>query len=458
MHFKFLNLEELFDANSVITSNESVNPQTQEFCQDGIYSDKIFGNLYGKTVEHACECKELRGKFLDGCRCPKCNTIVKERKSLVSNLGWIDLGEYQIVSPVFFPILEKFVGKAKLAKYVNFDCFVDVDGNVSYPPTDDTKEVLPDLVGRGIQGVVKNIDLILSTFLTEDPASKEYHALLVANRSKLLTSKIPVFSHRLRPAVFVGGELIFEKVNTIYVQLVTCNNSLQGLTADKSELNVNEFMNKIHELTSCIYSHILETISGKKGYIRNSLLGSRLNFSIRCVIVPIEPGRPINEIDVPYLAALEAFKLQIINKLTKLKSMTISEATTRWKYAFTKFDSYIYDIMNSFLIEAEGGVKCLLNRNPTIALGSIMCVKIGRIKRDIADSTMSISNNVLSYLAADFDGDTLNLFILLDPDHKQHFESLNPQRLVISADTGMLSKEIILDKDYILGLCSLLSK
>ena len=86
--------------------------------------------------------------------------------------------------------------------------------------------------------------------------------------------------------------------------------------------------------------------------------------------------------------------------------MTISEATTRWKYAFTKFDSYIYDIMNSFLIEAEGGVKCLLNRNPTIALGSIMCVKIGRIKRDIADSTMSISNNVLSYLAADFDGRT----------------------------------------------------
>jgi hypothetical protein len=394
----------MYDPESVIYSNEAVNTTTQEFYDDGIYSQKIFGSLYGKTVEYKCSCGNLHGQFLVNTICPKCETPVAETKSIVSNMGWIDLGEYKVFTPVFFPILETFVGKTNLSKYTNFECTIDINGNPIYPVCTDTDEPLPQLIGRGVKSVCENLELILETYKPLRQNYIEHYNLLKKNMSKVLTSKIPVFSHRLRPAVFLGGELIFEKVNTVYVQLVTCNNSLQSLGADKSELTVNEFINKIHDLTTCIHAHVLGTISGKEGYIRNSLLGSRLNFSMRCVIVPVEPGRPINEVDIPYLGALELFKLHIINKLVALKTMTISEATTRWKNAFTKFDNFVYEIMNTFLEESKGGVKCLLNRNPTIALGSILCVNIGIIKKDINDYTMSISNNVLSFLSGDYDG------------------------------------------------------
>ena len=461
MRFNFLDLEKMYNPANVIRSNEAINPNTQEFIDDGIYSHRIFGDLYGKTVEYTCNCTgpgRLTGQFMVGTICPTCNTAVKENKSIISNMGWIDLGEYKVFSPILFPILETFVGKGNLAKYTNFECTIDINGNPVYPECTDVDEPLPELVGRGVKSVCDNLDKILDAYKDIRTDYIAHYNLLKRNRSKILTSKLPVFSHRLRPAIFMGGELIFEKVNTIYVQLVTCNNSLQDLGADKSDLTVNEFINKIHELNCCVHSHVLSTISGKKGYIRNSLLGSRLNFSMRCVIVPTEPGRPMNEVDIPYLGSLEMFKLHIINKLVRIKSMTISEATCRWRNAFTVFDKLVYSIMCSFITESKGGIRCLLNRNPTIALGSMLAVTVGKIKSDMNDHTMSISNNVLSFLSGDYDGDTLNLFLLIDNDHKEHFDALNPKRLVISADTGMLAKEVILDKDYILGLSSLINK
>jgi DNA-directed RNA polymerase beta' subunit len=89
------------------------------------------------------------------------------------------------------------------------------------------------------------------------------------------------------------------------------------------------------------------------------MLGCRVNFSGRCVIVPLSEQFSINSVIIPYLTFLELYRFHITNILTR-EGMSQNQAQERWNNAITKFDRKIYLIMK-YLIE-NLDLKILVNR------------------------------------------------------------------------------------------------
>ena len=129
---------------------------------------------------------------------------------------------------------------------------------------------------------------------------------------------------------------------------------------------------------------------------------SRLNLSARNVITPLSGEYGMNDCVVPYKTAMELMKPLIIRKLQKIKRVPIQQAQRMWFEATLTYSKLVHAVMRD--IAKNDNVKILLNRNPTINVGSILLLNIADIKADMDDVTLSISNLVLPLLGADYDG------------------------------------------------------
>lgn len=89
--------------------------------------------------------------------------------------------------------------------------------------------------------------------------------------------------------------------------------------------------------------------------------------------------------------------------------------------------------------------------NPTISIGSILLLNVKEVKKDITDKTTSISNNILAPLAADYDGDVLNIIAIHDNYLKECFSILSPRNLIINK-SGSFDKRFSFIKEQNLGI------
>jgi DNA-directed RNA polymerase beta' subunit len=461
MQLNFVNFEQLFDPEAVITNPEGVD-KSKNFTPDGIYSETIFGNMYGNPIEYRCNCGETTGKFAEGTTCiePSCKSVVTKRESVVRKQGWIDLGEYRIINPVFFSFVEKIVGKKRLKASLKFARKLDVDGNVQ----EEVEEGEDEIEGIGTHFFVEQFLDIINFCHEENTDSKgnnKYQAhydLIIKNIDKILISKIPVFSHRLRPAIILGDELRFDKINNLFNRLLAASNSLHNLMGtEQSEMTVCPVVDSLQSFATQIYEMSINAISGKNGWMRSNLMANRVNFSARCVITPLSVGHDLDEVHMPYAAALELLRFHIINILVKMQKKSYHEALEMWHMASLAFDPTIYQVMMDIIDRSKDGVNILLNRNPTISFGSILYMRLSHIKTDFSDKTMSIPNNTLKLLAGDYDGDVLSVFLILDADQKKHFCRFSPKRMLISTNDGKFNRDLGLDKDNQLGLWSFMT-
>ena len=109
-------------------------------------------------------------------------------------------------------------------------------------------------------------------------------------------------------------------------------------------------------------------------------------------VIVLDPTLKIDEVDMSYKSFIVQFSGLIIKKIIKDKGWTITKAHNFLKSKFM-FDQYVYDIMQEIVTERE--VKFILNRNPTITFGSILLMKIRKIKPDSDDMTLAIPSAIL---------------------------------------------------------------
>jgi hypothetical protein len=149
---------------------------------------------------------------------------------------------------------------------------------------------------------------------------------------------------------------------------------------------------------------------------------------------------------LPYHGLCELLQQVIINILKRTYSCSYSDAYKKWYKAQLGFDQVVYDIIQGLINDSDGGLDILINRNTSINYGSIMAMKVVGINMSY---TMSISNAILKPLAADYDGDTLNILYLYNKDFiKQVRAILSPRMMYISRNNGrcngdMLQQEIL---------------
>lgn len=120
------------------------------------------------------------------------------------------------------------------------------------------------------------------------------------------------------------------------------------------------------------------------------MLGGEFNSSGRSVIV-LDPTLKIDEVDMPYKAFIEQYKGHILHYIIKEKKWTLTKAMN---YLASKFnyDPYVYSVMEKVVAD---GANLILNRNPTITFGSILKMKVRKVKKDSKDYSMAIPSAIL---------------------------------------------------------------
>ena len=392
-----INLDEAFDPKQLITNDSPVDLTTKTFTNDGIFSTRIFGNMSSGVNSWSCECSALQAEFNKGVVCKECDSTVEYRGLLISKQGWIELN-HKMIHPLFYRYISSIVGKSNLLKILKYKNDITNDGIHVQP------EVKAPYHGIGLTLFRENFTEILNFFFKKKKSKgKDFefrYNFINLHIEKVFCEHFPVSSSRLRPAILINNEFSFDEINILYNSLIKNANTLNNLTTlENISINVETIIFKSQIIINDVYERVIKMISDKDGPIRGDLLGNRLNFTSRMVITPADADIKMNEMDLPYLAAIELFKPAILKKLTNIKKCTYSEALRIWEEGTRKFSQLIYEIVVK--LSKAPNIGMVINRNPTIALGSMLLLKIRSIKKDITDVTASIHNLILIPLAGD---------------------------------------------------------
>ncbi len=438
-----------------ITNSVSIDPKTKKKTIDGLFSSHYGGtDIENASEMYSCECKHLKGKFYESVICEECGTEVKAHNNDIEKTGWISLEDYYIINPLYFNILCKIIGSKRLVNIIHYEKEIDRDGNIIVNMDEFDSE--DPYVNIGIMEFKEKFDEIMAYYRKDLAENKiQYYDFIMKNKANIFSRHIPVFNVVLRPVMIIKDNVMYSDINRKYAVLLA-----NVLTLNKNETNIDTKLIKtlpiLYETQLAlneIHTMVLNLISGKKGHIRSSLLGARINFSARCVIDPLVGKYQGNDIIIPYLCFLEIYKFEIINILSNVDGYSISDANDRWMSATRHFDRKVYLIMKHLIEKSKGGLPCILNRNPTISYGSMLSMRVVDVKDDYDDLTMEIPVATLASLAGDFDGDVLNLISIKDKKMAASLDRVfSLRQMAISRNDGRFNRKTNLIKDEMIGL------
>lgn len=417
---------------------------------------------------YRCECGKLTGRLYEGDICKHCKKPVLFKDIDLRMTAWIDLGDYKIIHPIYYKFLKSGIGKGQFEEIINFVPEYTVDGGIQT-----NKKPKSPFASIGLIEFYNRFEEIIEYYKRKNKKAK--NKLMVLNiclqeKDAVFSSFIPVYHAELRPVSFKGESFAYGKAdrlyNTLYSQSVLLRdndslnkrkNSAMRKSGEEKErslqrLTYPSILANIQSRLMALWDVIFEQINSKEGQVRNQVLGGKVDYSGRSVIIP-DPTLKPDEIRICYLTMLELCRYEIIGYLSALRNISISEANDIWAMARIKFDENIYQIM-VYMVNNKR-VYFDINRNPTINYGSYLTLRCVEVKRDLnTDYTMSLSLAILTILNADFDGDTLNQFLLKGLEFiRFHDEAFNPSKnMFISRNNGLFNTEMNLIKDEIIGL------
>ena len=438
-----------------VTKPETINYRTQKPERDGLYCERIFG----PTKDWECHCGKYKRIRYKGVICDKCGVEVTRAKVRRERMGHIDL-----VTPVshiwYFKGVPSRIGTLlnisikKLEQVLYFTSFIVTDpGTTEF----EYKQILNDReyrealekygpkafkAGMGaevIKELLSKIDLQkeseeLKVILKNSKGQKK---LNVAKRLGLVDSfirtgakpewmildAIPVIPPELRPMVPLdGGRFATSDINDLYRRVINRNNRLKKLI----ELGAPEIIcrNEKRMLQEAVDALIdngrrgkpisgagnreLKSLSallrGKQGRFRQNLLGKRVDYSGRSVIV-VGPSLKMYQCGLPKEMALELFKPFIMKRLVDLnQSHNIKSA----KHIVERARPVVWDVLEDVIKDHP----VLLNRAPTLHRLSIQAFEPVLVE----GGAMRLHPLTCTAFNADFDGDQMAIHVPLSID------------------------------------------
>lgn len=382
-------------------------------------TDSIYSELFTKTLQdpdsytdrYSCECKFLQGKDYDRMICPKCRTKVQFVGEDFEMTGWITIkDEYAVIHPNLYRSLSKYIGTSTLETILEPEIDLDENGNPvtkfstklakKQAKRKYTKKKSSDETFKGI-GLIefhKRFEEIMEYFRVKNKGKNEnYYTYLMANKDKIFTHSIPVYTTALRPfKVENGSRFTFEGTNAIYniMAKLAANINDDGISLYKMPKYRNILLWRLQDKLNELYNEIVAICEGKKGVIRN-LIGGRCGFTSRSVIVP-DPRLRIDEVTLSYHSLLELLQQTIINIMVRTYNISYNDAYMRFQQAQVVPDVRIREIIENII--NTSGINILINRNPTIEYGSVLAMRCVGINDNY---TMGMPLQVLKGLAAD---------------------------------------------------------
>lgn len=456
-----------------VTKPETINYRTFKPERDGLFCARIFGPV----SDWECLCGKYKRMKHRGVICDKCGVEVTQSKVRRERLGHIELA-----SPCshvwFFKGLPSRIGHLlditlrDLEKVLYFEQYVVIDaGDV---PNLKEKELLTDeryrelwreypaqfvakmgaeaikelLIKVRVDDLVKDLRQRMREETSQQKKLKFSKRLKVANSFQKSTNNpewmildvIPVIPPELRPLVPLdGGRFATSDLNDLYRRVINRNNRLKKLIELRApEVIVRNEKRMLQEAVDALFDNgrrgrvlrgannrplksLSGTLKGKQGRFRQNLLGKRVDYSGRSVIV-VGPELKLHQCGLPKKMALELFKPFIYNRLEQDgHAATIKQA----REMVERHEGIVWDILE----EVIGEHPVLLNRAPTLHRLGIQAFEPVLVE----GKAIKIHPLVCTAFNADFDGDQMAVHIPLSP------EAQIEAAVLMRADNNILS-------------------
>ncbi len=478
---------------------ETINYRTLKPERDGLFCAKIFGPIR----DYECLCGKYKKMRYKGVVCEKCGVEVTTSKVRRNRMGHIDLiapvAHIWYVSSLPSRIGTLLGVKMKdLERVLYYEAYIVKNpGEASYDneglnPLKKydvlNEEQYQQIVqrfgdtgldarmgGEIVQELLAELDLVeMFAQLKEDIEATKSEAkrktivkrlkvieafLHSGNRPEwMMLTQLPVLPPDLRPLVSLdGGKFAVSDVNDLYRRVINRNQRLKRLVElDAPEIIVRNEKRMLQEAVDALFDNgrrgnavkgankrplksLSEVIKGKQGRFRQNLLGKRVDFSGRSVIV-VGPDLRMDQCGLPKKMAIELFKPHLMAKLEeKGYATTLKQA----KKMIEKQENEVWECLE----EVVENYPILLNRAPTLHKLSIQAFH----PRLIEGKAIQLHPLVCSAFNADFDGDQMAVHVPLSD------EAIAEAKVLMLASMNILlpasGKAIAVpSQDMILGL------
>jgi DNA-directed RNA polymerase subunit beta' len=469
---------------------ETINYRTFKPERDGLFCAKIFGPI----KDYECLCGKYKRLKHRGVICEKCGVEVTLAKVRRERMGHIELA-----SPVahiwFLKSLPSRLGMVldmtlrDIERVLYFEAFVVIEPGMTplkrcqIMTEDDylakTAEYGDDfraaMGAEGVRELLRTIDIDREIeTLRQDLAATGSEAKIkkIAKRLKVLEGfqrssikpewmvmeVLPVLPPELRPLVPLdGGRFATSDLNDLYRRVINRNNRLKRLLELKApEIIVRNEKRMLQEAVDSLLDNgrrgkamtgankralksLADMIKGKGGRFRQNLLGKRVDYSGRSVIV-VGPQLKLHQCGLPKLMALELFKPFIFHKL---EIMGVATTIKQAKKFVENQEPIVWDILEEVIREHP----VLLNRAPTLHRLGIQAFEPVLIE----GKAIQLHPLVCAAFNADFDGDQMAVHVPLSLEAQ-----LEARALMLASNNVLFPSNgepsIVPSQDIVLGL------
>ena len=480
----------LKESHGEVKKPETINYRTLKPEPDGLYCQRIFG----PTKDWECHCGKYKKIRYKGVICDKCGVEVTRSSVRRSRIGHITLA-----APVshiwYFKGIPSRIGlilnmtQRNLEKVLYFAAYVVLDPGVTnlnkYDVLtereygDKKEEYGSDAfrVGMGAEAIREllcEIDLYkLEKELKEElqDARQQKRQKLVkrlevveafiksGNRPEwMILTVLPVLPPDLRPMVQLdGGRFATSDLNDLYRRIINRNNRLAKLLEiGTPDIIVRNEKRMLQEAVDALIDNgrrgravtgpgskalksLSDMLKGKQGRFRQNLLGKRVDFSGRSVIV-VGPELKIYQCGVPKEMALELFKPFVMRELNK---NGIAKSPADARHMVERQEEKVWDILANVIKDHP----VLLNRAPTLHRLGIQAFEPILVE----GKAIKLHPLVCTAFNADFDGDQMAIHIplSLEAQAESRFLMLSTNNLLKPSDGGVVA---VPSQDMLLGI------
>jgi len=381
----------------------------RKFHPSGLFSEQIFGPIKNYT----CQCGTYFGLSKSGGKCPECGVDIVNSDERRKRFAKITL-PIPVVNPLFYDLICELGGKTlkgaidKLMR--NEKSYMYIEGDDHIVTTSEIDVPKGSKVYERTDAIYKMI-YDLSKRFTEDGI--EEWPYVYNNIKNLLISYVIVLPPDLRPlSSSGGGKHLMDKINRYYVQILTKKDIMRSTILDvfRDKKMYYTYFKQLQKDVNELYHRILEKIAKKEGLIRGNILGKRIDFSGRAVIIP-DPTLNLSECVLPYNMILEIYKLPIAKRIIEIGKFKLLNEAIDFVDQCIKLNSPVLFNICKDIIEGE---VCVLNRQPSLHKLGMLGFKI----KMTLDKVVKIHPLVCAPFNADFDGDQMAVYIPISPEAK----------------------------------------
>ena len=475
-----------------VTKPETINYRTLKPERDGLFCERIFG----PTKDWECYCGKYKRVRHKGIICERCGVEVTDSKVRRHRMGHIKLAapvshiwflkgipsylgllldmtlkdleqviyfnNYVVIDPADSPFkkfqllseeeYEDFIlenEESKMEVGIGAEAIQKLLGEIN------TKELAEEIrteLANGVTSVQKKGKLIKRLRLLDSLISSE------TEPTWMVMDVLPVTPPDLRPMVQLdGGRFATSDLNDLYRRVINRNNRLQRLLEmGAPEIIVRNEKRMLQEAVDALIDNgrrgrtvvgpnnralksLSNIIEGKQGRFRQNLLGKRVDYSGRSVIV-VGPTLKLNQCGLPKEMAIELFKPFVVNKLIERGYVQNIKSA---KKMIERSDAKVWDILEEII----DGHPVMLNRAPTLHRLGIQAFE----PKLVEGRAIQLHPLVCTAFNADFDGDQMAVHVPLS------IEAQTEARMLMLATNNILApangKPIITpSQDMVLGM------